>query len=109
MSTSPASQRDQFRRLAVLIAVNAVDMVGFAIVLPLLPFYALDFHATAVQVGWLMAAFSIAQLLSAPLWGRVSDRYGRRPALLIGLYGLGRRRTWSSARPPRSGCCSRRA
>jgi MFS family permease len=84
MNTIPG-QRAQFRQLSVLIAVNAVDMIGFAIVLPLLPFYALDFKATPVQIGWLMAAFSIAQLLSAPFWGRVSDRYGRRPALMIGL------------------------
>ena len=74
-----------FRRLAILIAVNFVDMVGFMIVLPLLPFYALDLHASPEIVGLLIAAFSIAQLVSAPLWGRVSDRYGRRPALLIGL------------------------
>jgi multidrug resistance protein len=74
-----------FRRLAVLIAVNFVDMVGFMIVLPLLPFYALDLKATPELVGLLIAAFSIAQLVSAPFWGRVSDRYGRRPALLIGL------------------------
>ncbi|MEP7326601.1 MAG: MFS transporter [Gemmatimonadota bacterium] len=82
---SAPQERAQVRQLSVLIAVNAVDMIGFAIVLPLLPFYALDFHATPVQIGWLMAAFSIAQLLSAPFWGRVSDRYGRRPALMIGL------------------------
>jgi multidrug resistance protein len=71
--------------LAVLIAVNFVDMVGFMIVLPLLPFYALDLQATPELVGLLIAAFSIAQLVAAPFWGRVSDRYGRRPALLIGL------------------------
>lgn len=75
----------QFRRLAVLIAVNFVDMIGFMIVLPLLPFYALKLHASPETVGQLIASFSIAQLLAAPLWGRVSDRYGRRPALLIGL------------------------
>jgi multidrug resistance protein len=75
----------KFRRLAVLIGVNFVDMIGFMIVLPLLPFYALELHATPEIVGWLIASFSIAQLVSAPLWGRVSDRYGRRPALLIGL------------------------
>lgn len=85
MSRPKESKREHFRRLAVLIAVNAVDMVGFAIVLPLLPFYALKFEATPVAIGWLMASFSIAQLLSAPFWGRVSDRYGRRPALIIGL------------------------
>jgi multidrug resistance protein len=81
--TGPA--RDQFRRLAVLIAVNFVDMIGFMIVLPLLPFYALKLNASAETVGWLIASFSIAQLLAAPVWGRLSDRYGRRPALLIGL------------------------
>jgi multidrug resistance protein len=75
----------KFRRLAVLIAVNFVDMIGFMIVLPLLPFYALDLQATPETIGWLIASFSIAQLVSAPIWGRVSDRYGRRPALLIGL------------------------
>jgi multidrug resistance protein len=74
-----------FRRLVVLIAVNFVDMVGFMIVLPLLPFYALELRATPEIVGLLIAAFSIAQLVAAPFWGRVSDRYGRRPALLIGL------------------------
>jgi multidrug resistance protein len=69
----------------VLIAVNFVDMIGFMIVLPLLPFYALKLHASAETIGRLIAAFSVAQLLAAPVWGRVSDRYGRRPALLIGL------------------------
>ena len=75
----------QFRRLAVLIFVCFVDAIGFMIILPLLPFYATRLDATPETVGRLIASFSIAQLLSAPLWGRVSDRYGRRPTLLIGL------------------------
>jgi multidrug resistance protein len=74
-----------FRRLAVLIAVNFVDMVGFMIVLPLLPFYALELRGSPEIVGLLIASYSVAQLVAAPFWGRVSDRYGRRPALLIGL------------------------
>lgn len=82
---APSNNRAHFRQLSVLIGVSAIDMIGFAIVLPLLPFYALNFKATPVQIGWLMAAFSIAQLLSSPMWGRFSDRYGRRPALLVGL------------------------
>ena len=81
----PAGARDQLRRLAVLIATCFVDMIGFAMVLPILPFYALDLKASPFEIGIITAAFSAAQILSAPLWGRVSDKYGRRPALLIGL------------------------
>jgi MFS family permease len=83
--TAPLSGSGQLRRLGVLIAIAFVDMVGFMLVLPLLPFYALKMHATPFQIGVIYAAFSIAQIMSAPVWGRVSDRYGRRPALLIGL------------------------
>jgi multidrug resistance protein len=83
--TDAAVPRHHFRRLAVLIGVNFVDMIGFMIVLPLLPFYALKLNATPETIGQLIASYSIAQLIAAPLWGRVSDRYGRRPALLIGL------------------------
>ena len=82
---SSGAAQDQFRRLAILIAVAFVDMMGFAMVFPLLPFYALKLHAQPQVIGLIMAAFSFAQLISAPLWGRVSDKYGRRPALLIGL------------------------
>jgi MFS family permease len=84
--TAPLNgNRARLRRLAVLIFVCFVDAIGFMIILPLLPFYAMRLHATPETVGRLIASFSIAQLLAAPLWGRVSDRYGRRPALLIGL------------------------
>jgi MFS family permease len=77
--------RDQFRQLIILIAVATVDMIGGAIVFPLLPFYALRLHAAPMTVGMIIASFFVAQLISAPIWGRVSDHYGRRPALLIGL------------------------
>jgi len=73
------------KRLSVLMAAAFVDMMGSAIVFPLLPFYALRLHAADWMVGWLIAAFSIMQLASAPLWGRMSDRYGRRRAILVGL------------------------
>src|SRR5215467_4039391 len=78
-------QSDQFKRLMVLIAVATVDMIGGAMVFPLIPFYGLKFHASAVTIGAIISSFFIAQLISAPLWGRVSDHYGRRPALLVGL------------------------
>ena len=83
--TTGSSKSAQFRSLSVLIAVAFVDMLGFAMILPLLPFYALDLAITPQLIGVIIASFSMAQLMSAPLWGRVSDRYGRRPALLIGL------------------------
>ncbi len=73
------------RRIAVLMATAFVDMVGGSMIFPLLPFYALKLDADPWMIGWMIAAFWIAQLASAPLWGRISDCYGRRPALLAGL------------------------
>ena len=73
-------------KLIILLVVAFVDMVGMVMLLPLLPFYAQDFGAKATLVGILISAFSVAQLLSAPAWGRLSDTRGRRPAILIGLW-----------------------
>jgi multidrug resistance protein len=75
----------EVQQLSVLIGVNLVDMIGLMLVLPILPFYASDLGASPERIGQLIAAFSIAQLIAAPFWGRLSDRYGRRPALVIGL------------------------
>lgn len=72
-------------KLFVLIITNFVDMVGLLMIIPLMPFYAREMGGGALIVAVLMSAFTAAQLLSAPLWGRFSDRYGRRPALLVGL------------------------
>ena len=72
-------------KLTVLMVTAFVDMLGLIIVYPLLPFYATRMGASAVMVGALVAAFSVAQLVSAPAWGWMSDRYGRRPAVLFGL------------------------
>jgi multidrug resistance protein len=72
-------------RLLVLFVTAFVDMVGLTMILPLLPFYATKLGASATWVGVLVSAFSVAQLVVAPLWGRFSDRYGRRPAILAGL------------------------
>jgi len=77
------------KRISTLMATAFIDMLGFAMVFPLVPFYALKLHAQEWMIGWIIAAFSIAQLTSSPIWGRVSDRYGRRPALLIGLASSG--------------------
>src|SRR6266513_1869112 len=72
-------------KLFVLIITNFVDMVGLLMIIPLMPFYAREMGGGGFVVAILMSAFTAAQLLSAPWWGRFSDRYGRRPALLVGL------------------------
>ena len=74
-------------RLGLLFPAVLVDLVGFGIVLPLLPFYARDFGADGLQTGLLVAVYSLVQLVMAPLWGRLSDRVGRRPVLILGLLG----------------------
>ncbi|MEP6781566.1 MAG: MFS transporter [Gemmatimonadaceae bacterium] len=72
-------------KLVVLMVTAFIDMVGVLMIIPLMPFYATKLGANGLIVGMLVASFSVAQLISAPMWGRVSDKYGRRPALLIGL------------------------
>ena len=72
-------------KLVVLMITAFIDMVGTLMIIPLLPFYAKSFGANGFMVGLLVSAFAIAQLLSSPMWGRFSDRYGRRPALMVGL------------------------
>ena len=73
------------KKLLVLIVTAFVDMVGLLMVIPLMPYYARDLGAGSMMVTVLVVSFTAAQLLSAPLWGRFSDKYGRRPALLVGL------------------------
>ena len=62
-----------------------LDLVGFGIVIPLLPLYAERFGAGPVAAAWLLAVYSLMQFLFAPWWGRLSDRVGRRPVLLVGI------------------------
>jgi MFS family permease len=64
-----------------------IDLIGFGIVLPLLPSYAASFHVNDTAIGILVGSFSLMQFAFAPWWGRLSDRIGRRPVLLVGLGG----------------------
>src|SRR3970040_120174 len=73
--------------LIVIFVTVFVDLIGFGIIIPLLPFYAESFGASALQVGLLAASFSLMQFLFAPVWGRLSDSIGRRPIILIVLFG----------------------
>lgn len=72
--------------LAVFLTVM-IDLLGFGLILPLLPLYAEDYEASKALVGLLFASFSAMQFVFAPLWGRLSDRIGRRPVILVGLFG----------------------
>ena len=83
MTQSPAHRG----RLGLLFFAVLVDLVGFGIVLPVLPFYAKDFGADLLQIGLLFTIYSLVQLVMAPLWGRLSDRVGRRPVIILGLLG----------------------
>jgi multidrug resistance protein len=73
--------------LVVIFLTVFIDLLGFGIIIPLLPFYAEHFGASALMVGLLSTSFSLMQFLFAPFWGRLSDRIGRRPVILIGLMG----------------------
>lgn len=96
MSSNSALSANKSSLLVIFLAVF-IDLLGFGMVLPLLPLYANEFavvlgiEADSTRMGWmlgaLMASFSAMQFLFAPLWGRLSDRIGRRPVLLIGLFG----------------------
>jgi MFS family permease len=73
-------------RLVIFLSVF-IDLIGFGIVLPLLPGYAEDFGARSFTIGAIIASFSAMQFLFAPVWGRWSDHIGRRPVILIGNLG----------------------
>lgn len=75
------------RRLLIIFAVVLVDMLSFSIVLPLLPYLAGDLGATPFQIGLLGAMYPVFQFLGAPLLGRLSDRFGRKPVLLVSVAG----------------------
>lgn len=73
--------------LTLLFLFVFVDVLGFSLILPLLPYYAATFGATAEVVGLLLGANALTQLLGAPILGRLSDRFGRKPLLLVSLAG----------------------
>lgn len=75
------------RNLAILFFTMAVVMLGFGIIIPILPFYAENLGANGTALGVLMAIFSVMQFIFSPIWGGLSDRIGRKPVILIGVLG----------------------
>lgn len=86
-SSAEPVNRSHKTTLLIVFVVVFIDLLGFGIVLPLLPRYGEHFSASKMQLGLLMASFSAMQFLFAPMWGALSDRIGRRPVLLVGLLG----------------------
>ncbi|HTI35564.1 MAG TPA: MFS transporter [Miltoncostaea sp.] len=73
--------------LGIVFTTVVIDLVGFGMVLPILPLWAETFGASPVQIGLITASYAVMQLLFAPVWGRLSDRHGRRPIILVSLAG----------------------
>jgi DHA1 family tetracycline resistance protein-like MFS transporter len=73
--------------LGIIFLTIFINMVGFGVVIPVLPFYAERFGATPLQIGWLFGIFSLIQFIFSPLLGMLSDRFGRRPVLMISALG----------------------
>jgi len=77
---------DKRAQLGIIFLTILIDMIGFGIVIPVLPLYAEHYGATAVQNGLLVAVFSLAQFVCSPLWGKLSDRIGRKPVLCVSIF-----------------------
>ncbi len=73
--------------LGVVFATVFIDLLGFGIVIPFLPLYAAQLHVDTLGIGLILASYSLMQLLCAPLLGSLSDHYGRRPVIMLGLLG----------------------
>ena len=96
-STHLVSSRFQFRLafrmirprspLFVLFVTVFIDMVGFGIIIPVLPLYAEHFHASPMAIGWLTGIYSGMQIIFTPILGKLSDRFGRRPVLFVSIVG----------------------
>lgn len=86
-SEGSQSERSSKSALLVIFLTVFIDLVGFGMVIPLLPYLAVRYEATSFQVGLLMSIYSGMQFLFSPFWGRLSDRVGRRPIMLLSLLG----------------------
>ncbi len=85
--SQPAGNQQRRAALMVLFLTVFIDLLGFGIVIPFLPLYAEQMHVSAAGIGLILSAYSLAQFLVAPILGRLSDHFGRRPIIMLGLLG----------------------
>jgi DHA1 family tetracycline resistance protein-like MFS transporter len=86
-NTDQSSEKLDFKRILPIIVIVFVDLLGLSIIIPLLPLYAARFSATPLVIGVLQATYPTMQFLGAPILGRLSDRFGRKPVLVISQIG----------------------
>lgn len=91
MQTETTNTNEKFftKPLLIIFLTIFIDLIGFGIVIPLLTFYAEEFHATPLDIGLLVASYSLMQFIFAPILGSLSDKYGRRPILFLSIIGSG--------------------
>lgn len=87
MQTERTKEKFLTGPLLVIFLTIFIDLVGFGIVIPLLTFYAEEFNATPLDVGLLVSSYSLMQFIFSPIWGNLSDRFGRKPILFITILG----------------------
>src|SRR5487761_2596223 len=83
----PVADKLDLKRILPIFVIVLVDLLGMTIIIPLLPLYAASFGANALLIGLLGATYPVMQFIGAPLLGRLSDRYGRKPILLVSQLG----------------------
>src|SRR5690554_2144451 len=76
------------RELYILFFVLFLTMAGFGMLFPVMPLIVLEFEASSLHMGLLISVYAFCQFISAPFWGNVSDRYGRKPVLILGIFGF---------------------
>ena len=89
-NTSPTGSPEEkldFKKVLPIFVIVLIDLLGLTVIIPLMPLYATSFSATPLLIGFLGAAYPVMQFIGAPLLGRLSDRYGRKPVLVISQIG----------------------